>query len=177
MAGVTAIAVGAAVLTNGVAAPLITTAAVITVAAGAATSINGVSEFGETVTGHNFMRKDVFHGNETTYKAYARTTAVIAQIGTIVCGGWLKINAPRIEAYNNIQSYQYTKTISDAQHMNRPYANSVLTQREVIKYGKMIKDSFGYVFSIMGSVNGKEKLWRLGVNIREKLIWHWGHGL
>lgn len=94
----------------------------------------------------------------------------------LVCGGWLKANVPRIKAYKNIENYQYTKTISDAKHMSRPYANSVLTQKEVIKYGKMTKDPFGYVFSTMGSVNGKVKLWRLGVNIGEKLIWHWGHG-
>lgn len=85
-------------------------------------------------------------------------------------------NAPRIKAYNNIQNYNYTDTISDVTHMSRPYANSVLTQKQVIKYGKMTKDSFGYVFSAMGSVNGKEKLWRLGINTAKGLVWHWGHG-
>ena len=69
-----------------------------------------------------------------------------------------------------------TDTISDVTHMSRPYANSVLTQKQVIKYDKMTKDSFGYVFSAMGSVNGKEKLWRLGINTAKGLVWHWGHG-
>lgn len=85
-------------------------------------------------------------------------------------------NASRIEAYSNIKNYQYTKTIAKAAHMSRPYANSALTQKELIKYGTLTKDSFGYVFSTMGSVNGKEKLLRLGVNIAEDLVWHWGHG-
>ena len=40
----------------------------------------------------------------------------------------------------------------------------------------MSKDSFGYVFSAIGAVDGKEKLWRLGVNIAKELVWHWGHG-
>lgn len=174
--GVTAIAVGVSVLTCGVAAPAMMAVAAVTVAAGAATAVNGASELGEAATGHNFMRDDVFQGNANAYNTYAHTTAAVAEIGTMVCGGWLKANAPRIKAYNNIENYQYTKTIPDAQHMSRPYANSVLTQKEVIKYGKMTKDSFGYVFSTMGSVNGKDKLWRLGVNIGEELIWHWGHG-
>ena len=85
-------------------------------------------------------------------------------------------NAPRIKAYNNIENYQYTKTIAKADHMSRPYANSVLTQKKVIKYGTRTKDSFGYMFSIKGSVNGKEKLWRLGVNVVGGVVWHWGHG-
>ena len=54
--------------------------------------------------------------------------------------------------------------------MSRLYANSILTQKQVIKYGKMTKDSFGYVFSAMGSVNGEEKLWRLGVNTAKNLV-------
>ena len=174
--GVTAIAVGVSVLTCGVAAPAMMAVATVTVAAGAATAVNGVSELGEAATRHNFMRDDVFRGNANACNTYAHTTAAVAEIGIMVCGGWLKANAPRIEAYNNIENYQYTNTISDAQHMSRPYANSVLTQKEVIKYGKMTEDPFGYVFSTMGLVNGKEKLWRLGVNIGGELIWHWGHG-
>ena len=150
--------------------------AAVTVGAGVATAINGVSELGEAATEHNFMRDDVFRGNAKAYNIYAHSTAAVAEIGTMVCGGWLKTNAPRIEAYNNIDAYQYTKTISDAEHMSRPYANSILIQKEVVKYGKMTKDSFGYVFSALGSVNGEEKLWRLGVNIGKELIWHWGHG-
>lgn len=174
--GVTAIAVGVSVLTCGVAAPAMMAVAGVTVAAGAATAVNGVSELGEAVTGHNFMRDDVFAGNSNAYNTYAISTAAVSHIGTIACGGWLKANKPRIEAYNNIENYQYTKTISDANHMSRPYANSVITQKNVIKFGKMTKDSFGHVFSATGSLNGEEKLWRLGVNTQKKLVWHWGHG-
>lgn len=150
--------------------------AAITLTAGVATTVNGISEVGEAATGHNFMRDDVFQGNVTAYNAYTYTTAAVAQIGTAICGGWSAQNAPRIKAYNNIENYNYTDTISDATHMNRPYANSVLMQQQVIKYGKMSKDSFGHVFSAIGAVDGKEKLWRLGVNIAKELVWHWGHG-
>ena len=176
VAGVTAIAVGVSVLTCGVAAPAMMVVAAVTVAAGAATAVNGVSELGEAVTGHNFMRDDVFDGNSTAYYIYANATATAAEIGTVICGGWLKANEPRIKAYKNIDTYEYTKTISDAEHMSRSYANSILTQKEVIKYGNMTTDSFGYVFSEFGYVNGEETLWRLGVNIEKELVWHWGHG-
>ena len=174
--GITAICVGVSVLTCGVAAPAMMAVAAVTVTAGALTAVNGVSELGEAATGHNFVRDDVFRGNEKAYDIYSNTTAAVAEIGTAICGGWTAKNAPRIKAYNNIQNYNYTDTISDVTHMSRPYANSVLTQKQVIKYGKMTKDSFGYVFSAMGSVNGKEKLWRLGINTAKGLVWHWGHG-
>ena len=174
--GITAICVGVSVLTCGVAAPAMMAVAAVTVTAGALTAVNGVSELGEAATGHNFVRDDVFRGNEKAYDVYSNTTAAVAEIGTAICGGWTAKNAPRIKAYNNIQNYNYTDTISDVTHMSRPYANSVLTQKQVIKYDKMKKDSFGYVFSAMGSVNGKEKLWRLGINTAKDLVWHWGHG-
>ena len=174
--GITAICVGVSVLTCGVAAPAMMAVAAVTVTAGALTAVNGVSELGEAATGHNFVRDDVFRGNEKAYDVYSNTTAAVAEIGTAIRGGWTAKNAPRIKAYNNIQNYNYTDTISDVTHMSRPYANSVLTQKQVIKYGKMTKDSFGYVFSAMGSVNGKEKLWRLGINTAKGLVWHWGHG-
>ena len=174
--GITAICVGVSVLTCGVAAPAMMAVAAVTVTAGALTAVNGVSELGEAATGHNFVRDDVFRGNEKAYDVYSNTTAAVAEIGTAICGGWTAKNAPRIKAYNNIQNYNYTDTISDVTHMSGPYANSVLTQKQVIKYGKMTKDSFGYVFSAMGSVNGKEKLWRLGINTAKDLVWHWGHG-
>ena len=174
--GITAICVGVSVLTCGVAAPAMMAVAAVTVTAGALTAVNGVSELGEAATGHNSVRDDVFRGNEKAYDVYSNTTAAVAEIGTAIRGGWTAKNAPRIKAYNNIQNYNYTDTISDVTHMSRPYANSVLTQKQVIKYGKMTKDSFGYVFSAMGSVNGKEKLWRLGINTAKDLVWHWGHG-
>ena len=175
--GITAICVGISVLTCGVASPVMMAVAAVTIGAGALTTVNGVSEIGEAVTGHNFVRDDVFGGNERAYDIYSSSTATIAGVGTAICGGWTVKNAPRIDAYNNIQNYNYTNTISDSTHMSRVYANSVLTQKQVIKYGKMTKDSFGYVFSAMGTVtDGNPKLWRLGVNVAKGLVWHWGHG-
>ena len=103
--GVTAIAVGVSVLTCGVAAPAMMAVAAVTVVAGAATAVNGVSELGEAATGHNFMRDDVFRGDATAYNTYAHATAAVAEIGTMVCGGWLKANAPRINAYKSMDTY------------------------------------------------------------------------
>lgn len=42
----------------------------------------------------------------------------------------------------------------------------------------MAKDTqgFGYIFTANGAVNGKTKLWRLGVNMAKQLVWHFGHG-
>jgi len=70
---------------------------------------------------------------------YANTRSVVASVGSAVSGARLVKNSPRIKAYNNIQDYKYTKTISDAKHMKCPYNNSVLMQRQIIKYGKMAK--------------------------------------
>lgn len=176
-AGIAAICVGVSVLTCGVATPVMMAVAGVTVAAGTLTTVNGVSEIGEAVTGHNFVRDDIFDGNETAYDIYSNATALVAEVGTAVCGGWLAKNTPRIQAYNNVENYQYTATISDSAHMSRPYASSLLTQRQVIKYGKMEVDHFGHIFSAMGTMNGgTEKLYRLGVNTTKELIFHWGHG-
>lgn len=105
-------------------------------------------------------------------------TAIMTGAAVVACGGWLAANKPRISAYNNIQDYNYTKTISDAEHMNRPYNNSVLLQKQIIKYGKMTKDSggFGYIFTASGAVNKTTKTWCLGVNVAKRLVWHFGHG-
>ena len=65
--GITAICVGVSVLTCGVAAPAMMAVAAVTVTAGALTAVNGVSELGEAATGHNFVRDDVFRGNEKAY--------------------------------------------------------------------------------------------------------------
>ena len=149
--GVTAIAVGVSVLTCGVAAPAIMAVAAVTVAAGAATAVNGVSELGEAATGHNFMRDDVFRGNAKAYNTYAHTTAAVAEIGTMVCGGWLKANAPRIEAYNNVQNYTYAD--GAAKHVGeRSYYDSTLLKKEIIKYGTMTNEGGGvYTFRAAGT--------------------------
>ena len=35
---------------------------------------------------------------------------------------------------------------------------------------------FGYVFSVKGNVNGRTAVWRLGINVKRKMVWHFGHG-
>ncbi len=144
--GLAAIGAGAAVIACGVAAPVMLGVAAVTVAAGVLTTANGASDIGEAFTGQNVIKDVVFKGNSKAYNIYSTVTATTAAIGTAICGGWTAKNAPRIKAYKNVQSYKYTNTISDAAHMKRPYNNSVLMQRQIIKYGKMTKDKFGYVF-------------------------------
>lgn len=38
-----------------------------------------MSELGEAATGHNFVRDDVFRGNEKAYDVYSNTTAAVAE--------------------------------------------------------------------------------------------------
>ena len=178
--GIAAICVSISVLTCGTATPVMTVIAGTTFVAGTATTVNGAAEIGDAITGYNFIEDGVFQGDSEAYDIYSNTTALVAGIGTAVCGGWLKANAPRIDAYNNIGNYEYTNTISDSAHMTRPYSNSTLTQKQVIKYGEMAIDEFtsdGYVFSAPGKVNGSvEKEFRLVVDIVGKKVLHWGHG-
>ena len=176
--GIVAVAVGVSVLTCGVAAPAMMAVAAITVTAGVATTVNGVSEIGEAATGHNFMRDDVFQGNATAYNAYAYSTAAVAQIGTAICGGWSAKNAPRIEAYNNIQNYKYAD--GAAKHIGqRSYYDSMLLQKQIIKYGSMTSEGNGvYTFRVAGSsFNATRQLmhqgtWELTTINSMKLIGH-----
>ena len=176
--GVTAIAVGVSVLTCGVAAPAIMAVAAVTVATGAATAVNGVSELGEAATGHNFMRDDVFRGNAKAYNTYAHTTAAVAEIGTMVCGGWLKANAPRIEAYNNVQNYTYAD--GAAKHVGeRSYYHSTLLKKEIIKYGTMTNEGGGvYTFRAAGTAFSNVRqtfqsgIWELTTIDGKRLIGH-----
>lgn len=172
------LAKGARLVVTGLTAIGVATAAAITMGAGALTTINGASDIGEAISGHNVVRDTVFKGNAKAYNTYSAITTTVSAVGSIACGGWLAANKPRISAYNNIQDYDYTNTISDANHMNRPYNNSVLMQKQIIKYGKMTKDSggFGYIFTAPGAVNNTTKMWRLGVNVVKRLVWHFGHG-
>ncbi len=176
--GITAICVGVSVLTCGVAAPAMMAVAAVTVAAGTLTAVNGVSEIGEAATGHNFVRDDVFGGNEQAYDIYSNTTAAVAEIGTAICGGWIAKNAPRIKAYNNIQNYKYGD--SAAKHIGeRSYYDSTLLQKQIIKYGKMTSEGNGvYTFRIAGSsFNAIRQLlhqgtWEITVINSMKLIGH-----
>ena len=92
--GITAVCVGVSVLTCGVAAPAMVAVAAVTVGAGALTAVNGAAEIGEAFTGYNVVRDTVFSGNQKAYDAYANTTAAVAEVGTAVCGGWLKSKTP-----------------------------------------------------------------------------------
>ena len=69
----------------------------------------------------------------------------------MVCGGWLKANAPRIEAYNNVQNYTYAD--GAAKHVGeRSYYDSTLLKKEIIKYGTMTNEGGGvYTFRAAGT--------------------------
>ena len=88
--GITAVCIGVSVITCGVAAPAMVAVAAVTAGAGALTAINGVAEIGEAFTGYNVVRDTVCSGNQKAYDIYANITAAVAEVGTAVCGGWLK---------------------------------------------------------------------------------------
>lgn len=69
----------------------------------------------------------------------------------MVCGGWLKANVPRIEAYNNVQNYTYAD--GAAKHVGeRSYYDSTLLKKEIIKYGTMTNEGRGvYTFRAAGT--------------------------
>ena len=176
--GIAALVVGVSVLTCGVATPLMVGVALATAGAGALTVVNGASEIGEAFTGYNVMRDGVFQGNATAYNTYAYLTATVAQVGTAICGGWSAKNAPRIEAYNNIQNYKYAD--GAAKHIGqRSYYDSTLLQKQIIKYGSMTNEGNGvYTFRVAGSsFNAARQLmhqgtWELTVINSMKLIGH-----
>lgn len=79
----------------------------------------------------------------------------------------MALNKPRIQAYNNVGNYRFTKTLSDAEHMARPFQSSTLAQTQVIKYGQMINEGNGvYRFTYSG--------WNLVVNLVDETICHFG---
>lgn len=175
--GIGAVVAGVLVIVSGVALVPMLIVAGVTIAAGALTVINGAADIQQAITGNNFIRDGIFGGNQTAYNLYAGITEGIAIVGSMVCGGWLKANQPRIQAYKNIGSYAQTQTV--AGHTERAYNNSILLQKQVIKYGKMTKDlrtATGYVFIAPGSFNNSVKFWRLVLSNAEKVIWHFGFG-
>ena len=161
--------------------------AVVTIAAGTLTTANGVSEVVEAGTNYNFVEDFVFNGNSAAYNTYATITSSVATIGSMICGGWYKHTAPRIQAYKNIAKYNFSDTISDATHLARPYQQSILLQKSIIKYGKMVKEAPGvYKFTISGSFKigwasygtgsvGKHPvIWKVVVNVSKQIIYHAG---
>ena len=150
--GIGAIVAGALVIASGVATWPMLLVAGITIGAGALTTINGASEVVEAGTGYNFVEDTVFGGNSSAYNTYATITGSVATVGSIVCGGWYRYNTPRIQAYKNVGNYNFSGTLSDSTHLARPYQHSTLLQRNIIKYGKMVKESSGiYNFTIGGT--------------------------
>ena len=171
--GIGAIISGALVIACGVATLPMLLVAGITIAAGSLTTINGVSEVVDAGTGYNFIEDGLFAGNSSAYNTYATITGTVATVGSIVCGVWYKYNTPRIQAYKNIDRYDYTGTVKNyfpnrdvvmKGNMYRPYTQSTWAQRSIIKHGKMVKDPFGYKFIYRNA--------EIGVDNTMELIWH-----
>lgn len=74
----------------------------------------------------------------------------------------------------------YSNTLIDSEHMARSYQHSVLLQKQIIKYGKMVKESKQIVnFTIKGGFRiGKgvwhDATWKLVVNYIKGIIFHIG---
>ena len=175
--GIGAVVAGALVIASGVALVPMLIVAGVTITAGTLTTINGVADIQQSINGNNFIRDGIFGGNQTAYNWYAGITEGVAIVGSLVCGGWLKANQPRIQAYKNVGKYAQSKTV--ASHTDRIYNNSILLQKQIIKYGKMTRDlqsATGYIFSAAGSLNGSVSYWRLVLSNAERLVWHFGFG-
>ena len=99
LTGVGAIVAGALVIASGVAGVGMLVVAGVTITAGALTTINGGADIGEAISGYNFVRDGIFGGNQSAYNLYSGITAGVAAVGSAICGGWLRYNAPRINAY------------------------------------------------------------------------------
>lgn len=172
--GICAVIAGALVIASGVAGAGALALACITIGAGALTINNGIADTIGLATGYNYMLDGLFQANKNAYSWFSNIAEGLAIIGSIVCGGWLKYNAPRIKAYKGVGTYKYSGTNLKPDHMSRPWQGSIHLQKNVIKYGKMTLDSNGWSFSINGYFNSEPKTWKLIVDIIDKTIWHWG---
>ncbi len=172
--GIGAAIAGALVIASGVAGAGALALACITIGAGALTINNGISDTVGLATGYNYMLDSLFQGNKNAYSWFSNIVEVLAIIGSVACGGWLKYNAPRIRAYKGVSTYKYSGTNLKPDHMSRPWQSSIHLQKNVIKYGKMALDSKGWSFTINGYFNSEPRTWKLIVDITNKTIWHWG---
>ena len=153
----------------------------VTIGAGALTTINGTSEIVDAATGYNFVEDTIFGGNSSAYNTYATITGSVATVGSIVCGVWYKYNTPRIQAYKNIANATFPENYYAKKITSRPYFDSVLTQKNIIKYGKMSKTigrngKLFYSFTAPGTalINGSfnSGMYELVLTSDYKLIWH-----
>ena len=169
------------ILSCGVLTPLMTVVGIATFAAGIATGINAAAEFQEGLTNFNFVRDIWFAGNKKVYNWYSLGIEAITSIGMLWIGGWLNYNAPRIQAYKNISNYKYSK--SAGKHIGeRAYYNSILHQKQIIKYGKMVKERSGVItFYIRGEAiyhvqnlyKIQKGIWELSILNQKALIVHY----
>lgn len=156
-----------AVITSGVALAPMLFIAWVTLVAGGLTIANGIADIQQSINGNNYTRDSMFNGDQSKYNLYAGITEGIAIVGSIICGGWLKYNQPRIQGYKNVGNFGFSNTLSDAEHLARQWQKSIIAQRNVIKYGSMVNEAGSrYKFLHEG--------WKLVVNMADELILHFG---
>ena len=87
----------------------------------------------------------------------------------------------------NLSDYEFSGTLLKPDHLARPYQNSTLLQKNIIKYGKMVNERPGvYNFTIKGAFkigwvsHGIENIgshsvtWKIVLDIAEHMILHIG---
>ena len=72
--GIGAIVAGALVIASGVALVPMLIVAGVTIAAGVLTTVNGVADIQQSITGDNFIRDNIFNGDQSSYNFYAGIT-------------------------------------------------------------------------------------------------------
>ena len=94
--GVGAIVAGGAILACASAPGLMVAIAVVTVAAGVLTVVNGTAEIIESVTGDNFVRDGIMNGNAEAYDTYKTITQIVASVGTAICASYYAYNGGNV---------------------------------------------------------------------------------
>ena len=160
-----------------VASPLLIGVGVVTAGAGVATGINGAAEIQEGFTGDNFVRDDWFGGNQTAYNWYSFGTSAVATVGTIWIGGWMSYNQPRIQAYKNVGKAEFPGNYYLENIGSRPYFDSILTHKQIIKYGEMTSKigkngKLFYIFTSNGSFGATVGSYELNMTSNYQYLWH-----
>ena len=100
--GISAIAIAATVATCGAAGPLMIAVAAVTMTAGIATTVNGMAEVGEGLTGtddtqgYNFMRDGVYGGDTESYETFRDVTSTVAEAGSMICASYVSVNGGNV---------------------------------------------------------------------------------
>ena len=158
----------------------------IAIVAGTVSIAFGTAEIQQHFTGDNWIQ-DNFGWSDSLYNGLYFASNIVSGLATM--GGTFyktTLHGQRAYALQNVKRFGYTDSVKG--HINsyfgkkygstgitvggppdiRPYTNSLWAQKTIIKYGAMTADDFGWVFTLDG--------YRLGINNKLRLIWHFGRG-